>query len=217
MGTGIRVEVKIDSPGDCPVAEASAETGTASYSISKAVDPKTGETITEEFMLDVEESDRSSIDGELDPVFQYGSQTVYQFQRDVDWGCPCEYVEAHDCPVVDIRTREGSLYLVFHASDMERLRAVVDDLREAYPNLDIQRLLRSKADQSGHNLVFVDRGQLTDRQREVLQTAHDMGYFDHPKRANASEVGEALGITQSTFSEHLAAAQRKLLTAILDQ
>ena len=63
--------------------------------------------------------------------------------------------------------------------------------------------------------MFVDRGRLTDRQREVLQTAYDMGYFDHPKRANASEVAAALDISPSTFTEHLAVAQQKILEAIL--
>lgn len=43
-----------------------------------------------------------------------------------------------------------------------------------------------------------------------------MGYFDHPKGANATEVADVLDITQATFAEHLSAAQRKLLSTILD-
>jgi predicted DNA binding protein len=43
-----------------------------------------------------------------------------------------------------------------------------------------------------------------------------MGYFEHPKGANAGEVAEALAITTATFSEHLSAAQSKLFDAILD-
>jgi predicted DNA binding protein len=43
-----------------------------------------------------------------------------------------------------------------------------------------------------------------------------MGYFERPKEANATEVAEALGIAQSTFTEHLMAAQRKLLDDVLE-
>jgi hypothetical protein len=50
----------------------------------------------------------------------------------------------------------------------------------------------------------------------VLETAHRLGYFERPKGANAGEVADALDISRSTFTEHLAAAQTKLLDAILD-
>jgi predicted DNA binding protein len=63
--------------------------------------------------------------------------------------------------------------------------------------------------------VSVDRGKLTDRQLEVLETAHGMGYYQYPRGANASEVAEALDICPSTLAEHLAAAQTKLLDDVL--
>jgi len=43
-----------------------------------------------------------------------------------------------------------------------------------------------------------------------------VAYFERPKGANATEVAERLGIAQSTFTEHLMAAQRKLLADVLD-
>jgi hypothetical protein len=46
--------------------------------------------------------------------------------------------------------------------------------------------------------------------------AHRMGYFDYPRQSNASEVADALGVAPSTFTEHLTAAQSKLLDAVLD-
>jgi len=99
---------------------------------------------------------------------------------------------------------------------MHGLQAVIGELRERYATLDVQRLLQSQQDHDERNLVFVDRSMLTDRQTEVLETAHRMGYFEHPKRANAGEVAAELEITGTTFTEHLAAAQTKLLDAILD-
>jgi len=44
-----------------------------------------------------------------------------------------------------------------------------------------------------------------------------MGYFERPRDANAGAVAEALDIAPSTFAEHLAAAQRKLLDEALVQ
>ena len=67
-----------------------------------------------------------------------------------------------------------------------------------------------------HDVVFVDRGKLTDRQHEVLRTAYDMGYFERPRGANATEVAASLDINPSTFTEHLLSAQRKLLGDVLE-
>lgn len=214
MGSGIRAEVKVDAAGTCPVAQASRDVGSPTYSVSRSVGPGSPERVTEEFMLEAGGSPETDVD--LEEVFDYGSKKVYRFARERGWGCPCEAVERFDCPVVDIHTRDGMLYLVFHAADMEELQDVISTLQERYPTVDVQRLLRSEHDRPDHNLVFVDRGRLTDRQREVLETAHGMGYFEHPKGANAGDVAEALDISTATFAEHLAAAQSKLLDAILD-
>ena len=214
MGSGIRAEIRVDADGTCPVVEGAVAAGAPSYSIARSTTASDPDRVTEEFMIDSEETPTAN--RELTEVFDYGPKTMYRFDRERGHGCPCESVERFDCPIVDLHTRDGSLYLVFHAVDMENLREVIVALKERFPEVDVRRLLRSDHEPQESNLIFVDRGRLTDRQREVLETAHRMGYFEHPKDANAGEVAEALDITTATFSEHLAAAQSKLLDAILD-
>jgi len=218
MSAGIRAEVRIDAPEGCPIATVSASTDASTYSISKSVDPNSPEKVTEEFMLDSAEpiEDVELEEDEVTNVFSYGSKDVYRFTRASGRGCPCECIEQFDCPVVDVHTHDGALFLVFHAHDIDDLQNVIAELRDRYPNVDVRRLLRSQQEHTEQNLVFVDRSELTDRQQEVLETAHGMGYFEHPKKANAGEVAEALDITTSTFTEHLSAAQKKLLGSILD-
>ena len=217
MASGIRAEVKIDDPADCVITQAAAETSGRVHSVSKSTNPSAPERVTVEFMLEAEtQPDEFDVDAELSAIFSYGSSIVYRFDRDLGCGCPDECIERFDCPVVDIRTRGAALFLTFHAPDMAQLQAVIGELRERYASLDVQRLLQSRQDHTEQHLVFVDRSTLTDRQAEVLETAHRMGYFEHPKRANASEVADELGITGTTLTEHLAAAQTKLLDAILD-
>ncbi|WP_248896824.1 helix-turn-helix domain-containing protein [Haloplanus halobius] len=217
MGSGIRAELKVDADGTCPVTQAAASAGSPTFSVSRSTDPSGSGEITEEFMLEDAALDGApEVDTELETVFTYGSKTVYRFSRPRGQSCPCDCIEQFDCPVVDVHTRDGLLYLVFHAADMAELQGVITSLREQYSSVDIQRLLRSRGDSADHDLVFVDRGHLTDRQREVLETAHRMGYFERPKGANAGDVADELGISPSTFAEHLSAAQSKLLDAILE-
>lgn len=52
---------------------------------------------------------------------------------------------------------------------------------------------------------------LTDRQREALVTAHEMGYFDVPRGAELADVADELGIGASALSERLRRAQAHLV------
>lgn len=210
--TGIRAEIAIHSPDSCPIATVSQEAQTSSRAVSTSTGGIGGETVTEEFVLDADvEVDR----GDVERVFSYGGSDVYRFERGRGIDCPCAVIEKHNCPVVDVTAREGTLHLVFHAPDVARLQAVVSDYQASFDDVEVRRLLRSSGHESEQDLVIVDCSELTDRQREVLETAHEMGYFDHPKGANAGEVADALDITTSTFTEHLSAVQTKLFSAIV--
>ncbi|MFB6133099.1 MAG: helix-turn-helix domain-containing protein [Halanaeroarchaeum sp.] len=214
MRAGIRAELSLDARESCPVARIAADAESSTQSISKSTTPD-APTVTEEFVLD-EPADVEDEDG-VDEVFSYGSNRVYRFDRPKDDSCPCESVETHGSPVLDVSTEGGSLDMSFHADDMDHLETVVADLEREYGDVSVDRLLRSRdGETEAADLVLVDRGDLTERQKEVLTTAHRLGYFEHPKGANAGDVAEELDITTSTFTEHLAAAQSKLLAAILE-
>ena len=59
--------------------------------------------------------------------------------------------------------------------------------------------------------------QLTDRQREVLRTAFEAGYYDWPRECTGEEVASDLGISSATFSEHVHAAERTLIATLFDE
>ncbi|QLD85670.1 helix-turn-helix domain-containing protein [Natronomonas halophila] len=206
---GLEAAVTVNRPRDCPVATASAATDATVGEVARS--SVADGTVVEEF----------EVAGEGDPptdareVFEDDRYTVYRFERDADRACPCERIETFGCPVADISAVDGRLRVVFRPEDVETLRDVVASLRERYAEVNLEHLVRSGASTAGETVV-VDRGRLTDRQREVIETAYEMGYFDHPKGANAAEVAAALDISSATFRGHLAAAQSKLLDEVLD-
>lgn len=56
---------------------------------------------------------------------------------------------------------------------------------------------------------------LTDRQREIVNTAFDMGYYEVPRSVSTAEIAAELDLDRSTVSEHLQRAERNLLAEIL--
>ena len=204
---GLEAAISIDSPGECPVANASAETGERIDSVQKT--NSTGRAI-EEFELD---ADTPTPEGTTE-VFGDNRYSVYRFERDTSEPCFCERIESFGCPVVDIHAEDGRLRVVFRPADVETLQEIVTALREEFGDLSLEHLVQS-GDPTERDTVVVDRGRLTERQREVLETAYEMGYFEHPKGANAGEVADALDINSATLRGHLSAAQSKLLQSVV--
>jgi len=52
---------------------------------------------------------------------------------------------------------------------------------------------------------------LTERQREVVTTAYEMGFYEVPRETTTETVANELGVDASTVSEHLQRAERNLL------
>ncbi|SDF69818.1 helix-turn-helix domain-containing protein [Halorientalis regularis] len=211
MSSGIRATVEFSTPDICPVVEHATEAETTVDSVATSVRPSTDVQCATEFSIDAEYEP----EGDLKPVFSHGSTTRYRIAHGEGVTCPCECLGQFGCPVTRYVAREGRLTVVFHAADYDELQTVVGELRERFPEINIKRFVRAPAGETAEDSVLVDRSKLTDRQLEVLETAHEMGYFENPRRANATEVAAELDINPSTFREHLSAAETKLLGDLL--
>jgi len=214
MTQGVRAELAV-AGGGCPVAALSGdgETTVDGVTWTRANDG----TVTEEFRVPAETAVDES-DGELadaSPVMDVGDERVYQFRRDAADPCACEVVEELGVPVTDVRAADGSLLVTLHVDSADRLRAVVEDLRAVAERVSVRYLVHGGTDGDDERTAVVDVGRLTDRQREVVETAVEMGYFEYPRSASATEVAEALDIDVSTFAEHLTLAQSKLFDGLL--
>ena len=59
---------------------------------------------------------------------------------------------------------------------------------------------------------FMMTPSLSKRQSEVLGAAVQMGYYEHPKRCNQSDIAEIIGISQGTVAEHLQLAESNIMS-----
>jgi len=210
MSEGIRATVEFPPPAPCAIAELAASADSTVDAVWRSV-PANGATTVTEFLVEADEPP----DG-AEHVMSIGDRHLFRYAHGDGADCPCQCLGEFGCPVQRYFAQAGRLRLVFNAADFEELQAVVAELRERFPDVDVRRLVRSPGPEESRDPVYVDRGKLTERQLEVLQTAYRMGYFERPRGANATDVAADLGVDPSTFSEHLAAAQRKLLGDVLE-
>ena len=208
MPGGVRAELAVHGPTNCPLATLSERIDAAVTDVTWA---ESGDAVAEEFRVP-SDADTDAV-ADADPVVDIGEERVHRFHRDAEATCPCEVVESLGSPLSDVRLRDGTLRLTLHPESVERLRTIVAALAET---VELRYLVHA-GDHDDADRSVVDWSHLTDRQREVLRTAHRMGYFEYPRRANATAVADELDIGLSTFTEHLAAAQRTLLSELLPE
>jgi hypothetical protein len=58
---------------------------------------------------------------------------------------------------------------------------------------------------------------LTTKQKEILLESYRSGFFDHPRRINAGELAEKMGMHKTTLLEHIHKAEKRLIGHILGQ
>ncbi|MFB6159671.1 MAG: bacterio-opsin activator domain-containing protein [Haloferacaceae archaeon] len=110
---------------------------------------------------------------------------------------------------------EGRLTAEVSASN--DVRATVEALTSTYPAIDLlaQREHERTVETEAEFRTRLEES-LTPRQQEAAQTAYFAGFFAWPREQSGEEVAATMGITQSTFTQHLRAAERKLFGALFD-
>jgi len=66
------------------------------------------------------------------------------------------------------------------------------------------------------NPLNVNEYELSQQQLKILYLAYKYGYFDFPRSKKSDEISKLIGISKSTFTYHLRAAESKILKKLLD-
>lgn len=113
---------------------------------------------------------------------------------------------------------DGTVTVVVDLPASTTVRSFVEHLRTAYPEVDlVKRRTRNRPITTGRDLRASVGEHLTDRQREVLETAYQAGFFESPRVRSGEELAETLGIAPSTFSYHLREAERRLSALVFER
>ena len=110
------------------------------------------------------------------------------------------------------------------AHDVDAVRPGGVDLSVIGPQDDLGESVAAASD-AGMDLLLERLGDyrggptaleaLTERQREVVETAYAMGYFEVPRAASTEEIAAELDLDASTVSEHLQRAEHNLLARLV--
>ncbi|EMA34954.1 bacterio-opsin activator-like protein [Haloarcula japonica DSM 6131] len=131
-----------------------------------------------------------------------------------------------NCPVVSladvgavpqtVRSVDGQGTVVADVPRQTETAAVIESFLAAHSEAELaaKKQRESIAPLFGFKNYASHTESLTDRQREVLVTAHEAGYYSWPREATAADLAALLDISEPTLHKHLRAAEQKLVTAM---
>jgi predicted DNA binding protein len=117
----------------------------------------------------------------------------------------------------DITASEGVGRIRVALPDRGEARATVEMVRERHPGTElVASRERQRPSRTRQEFVADLQDRLTDQQLTALRRAYLGGYFEHSRKVNGDDLAKSMGISRSTYHQHLRAAERKLVSAVLE-
>ncbi|MFC7116270.1 helix-turn-helix domain-containing protein [Natronoarchaeum sp. GCM10025703] len=193
-----RLRVEPPSSAGCELLSAASESESVRQSLSYP---------------DSNRDDRScECHAEVTPSSDASTQP-HLLSKKVTESCACRIFQNHAC-VSDIEDVQGN-ELVFSLTirGREELRNIVAELRESGATVRLQRLV--DMDSGGGGGSTAADSVVTDKQREAIRFAYELGYYETPREADLGDVADELGVSKSAASQRLNAVASKLVVGLL--
>ncbi|WP_265111760.1 helix-turn-helix domain-containing protein [Halosolutus halophilus] len=184
------LEVEPASDGDCPVVSEAPNAAAVTRSVTGD-----GSCHSEVTVVDGGDCERSYVSS---------ATTSY---------CVCDTISEFDC-VFDVEeVTNGSLVISLVVEDRSLLGRIVSALRKSGATVRLQRLAHRPND--GDATLEIDATDITAKQREAVELAVELGYYDRPRSATLTDLADHLGVSKSAVSQRLTAVELTLVESFV--
>jgi PAS domain S-box-containing protein len=154
----------------------------------------------------------------LDSRLVADTETQVLFEATVAGGVLPARLVRHGARPQSVAATTETMEVVVDVPTSRDVRSFVEMVRDAAPSATLSgRRTVERATDTRHEFVESLFDSLTDRQLEVLRTAHLAGFFEWPRRSTGEEVAEMLGVSQPTVNRHLRHGQQRLFEQLFDE
>jgi len=129
--------------------------------------------------------------------------------------CACRTIGEFDCAFDVEKTHNGALLMTVVVDDRSILSDIIGALKETGATTRLCQL--SALSGHGDATIEVDVTDVTEKQREAVELAIELGYYDSPRNATLSDLADRLEISKSAASQRLTAVETKLVRTLFEQ
>ena len=139
-----------------------------------------------------------------------GTPNTY-VRADASPGCLCPVLKAQQCLARIEAVRAGALVMTLTVPSRRALSDTLDALTEAGATVSMVWIAGPDSD-----TLEVDAETITDKQREALETALEVGYYDD-QSTSLSDLAAELGLSESAVSQRLNTAETRLVRSVIER
>jgi len=186
---------------------------TVRLEVPSAIERNDGDTL---YLLRVEGADSGGLRGAIDDIDGIGlldldeSVSPLRCELLADGPTPERILADHGARFEGTVVADRAATISVTVPDDRTVSTVASGLEDAYDEADVSTIWTGQRDRETE-----DPGDplsaLTDRQREILRYAFHDGYYERPRGTSATELAERFDIARATLTQHLRAAERKIL------
>jgi predicted DNA binding protein len=165
------------------------------------------------FTTDGDGADVTASVSAVESLRETGGDSTGRLEATVSGETVADKVSAHGGSVERLVASETDLVVTMTFPRSVDVRRLTDYFRDQYGGVELRSRRDRPADDPTEPAVDF-AADLTDRQREAVETAYLGGYFDWPRASTGEEIAAAMDITQPTFNRHLRTAERKLFDSL---
>jgi GAF domain-containing protein/biotin operon repressor len=107
---------------------------------------------------------------------------------------------------------DGEYQLGIHLAPSTDVQHVVDTVTATYSGAEMMtRRQTTRSHRSTRRIEQTLSDRLTERQQAALEAGYFAGFFEWPRTSSGEDVASSLGVSPSTYHQHLRKAENKLL------
>jgi PAS domain S-box-containing protein len=111
----------------------------------------------------------------------------------------------------------GNLCMTFHFAPTADIQQAIASVKTAFPEATLLTRSRTvRPEQPPYRLLNRLSEEATERQLAALEAAYGAGFFNWPRDSSGESVAESLGISPSTYHQHLRKAQQQLMKIVFE-
>ncbi|MFB6360005.1 MAG: bacterio-opsin activator domain-containing protein [Halobacteriales archaeon] len=150
-------------------------------------------------------------------VTRIGGEDAAHFELDLEPGSVFDRLAERGAEVRSLTAQPGQAELEVAVPEETGGRVILELLEDRFQGVELLSYReRERRPRSRAEFVAEFEDALTERQATALRSAYYSGYYDEPRTTSGDELAAAMQVSRPTFHQHLRAAERKLLAAVLD-
>lgn len=163
-----------------------------------------------------EQQAREAIDAELSPheVERTGQNGTVHWTVRVD-ECPVAVFARHGIEITRVSLSGEHGQIVLNAPPEVDTREIVDLAEREFSEVELTRR-ETQVTREPDAPASGAAADLTPRQRDVLKTAYQNGFFESPRKMDTEDIASLLDISQPAVSRHLRNIQQTIFEDVVD-